>query len=172
MQNERISRRKALKVGAGGLAGAIAAGWTRPVMASVPVVRASHSPIPGGNPSIEVVKTVDNVTDLGDGNYEITGTITIENVTDESIPVTIVDVKDTVEVKSGGSDWTPVPTTEVVIPCEGQTIQEAGQTCSGPYKVIATIPPDANAARNVVEVKAQNRDKIFLYRADVPFNQG
>lgn len=170
-RGQTISRRKLLRAGAGGIAGAIAVAWTKPAIATVPVVRASHTVL-RGQPSLEVSKTVSDVQVLADdgtsATLQISGTITIENVSDEPVPVTIISVDDTVEYRSGG-DWNQAPTTEVTIPCEGETIAENG-SCSGPYTVTATVPSNYKALRNVVEVQAENRDKIFLYRAEVEFS--
>ena len=162
-----IDRRKLLRAGVSGLAGATVLAWTKPSISSARILAQGISP-GAGNPSIEVEKTVASVTDNGDGTHTISGTITITNVTDSSIPVTIERVDDHVEYRSGGS-WVVAPTTEVVMPCEGSTIPAAGQQCSGPYTVIASGLPTSGGKRNVVEVKAVNRDKIFLYRASFEF---
>ena len=166
--SREIDRRKLLKAGVSGLAGATVLAWTKPAISSVRVVAQGFTPA-AGNPSIEVDKTVTSVTDLGGGTYEISGTITITNVTDSSIPVTIESITDYVEFRSGGG-WQTAPTEAISMPCgPGTVIPAAGQQCSGPYTVRATGLPPTGGKRNVVEVRAVNRDKTFLDRASFDF---
>jgi hypothetical protein len=159
---QRVSRREVLSRGLHAGAGLAAVGWVRPSISTIDTsVQAQPTP-PGGQPSIEVTKTV--VEAIRDGSaLTLTGVITIDDVSDSPVGFTVEEIRDVVEFRIA-NQWHETPTTEVVMPCPAGTQVPPNGSCSGEYVVETIIPTDARAARNVVHVKVLFRDKDFLYR--------
>jgi hypothetical protein len=166
---KRVSRREVLSRGLHAGAGLSAVGWVRPSISSInTTIQAQPSP-PQGQASIAVTKTVLEL--IRDGSaLTVSGVITIDNVSSgPTTVVTIEDIRDVVEFRIG-SQWQENPTNEVILPCPAGTQIPPHGTCSGDYIVETIIPPNAQAARNVVHVKVFFRDKDFLHREsfDIP----
>lgn len=160
---KRVSRREVLSRGLHAGAGLAAVGWVRPSISTIDTtVQAQPSP-PQGKPSISVTKTV--VEAIRDASaLTLSGVITITNVSSgPTTVVTIEEVRDVVEFRIG-SQWQETSTNEVILPCPSGTQIPPHGTCSGDYIVETIIPPNAQAARNVVHVKAFFKDKDFLHR--------
>ena len=162
----RVSRREALSRGLHASAGLAAVGWIRPAISTVDTtIQAQPSP-PGGQPSVDVTKTV--VEAIRDGSaLTLTGVITIKDVSTPPVGFTVEEIRDVVEFRIG-NQWTENPTNEVVLPCPPGTQVPPEGTCEGDYIVETAIPPGASKARNAIHVKVFFRDKDFVYREEFP----
>lgn len=159
---KRVSRREVLSRGLQASAGFAAVGWVRPRISTISVTAGAQPTPPGGQPSVEVQKTV--VEAIRDGSaLTLTGVITITDVSDSPVGFTVEKIRDVVEFRIG-NQWQENLTTEVVMPCPPGTQVPPEGSCSGDYIVETLIPPNAQAARNVVHVKVFFRDKDFLFR--------
>jgi hypothetical protein len=163
---KRVSRREVLSRGVHAGAGLAAVGWVRPSINTIDsTVQAQPTP-PGGQPSVDVTKTVVEAIRNGD-LLTVTGVITITDVSTAPVGFTVEEIRDVVEFKIG-SQWTENPTNELVMPCPPGTQVPPEGSCSGDYVVETIIPPGASKARNVVYVKVFFRDKEFLHREEFP----
>ena len=164
---KRVSRREVLSRGLHAGTGLAAVGWVRPSISSINTT-VHAQPSPKGQPSVEVTKTV--VEAIRDGSsLTLTGVITITDVSDAPVGFTVEKIRDVVEFRIG-NQWQENLTNEVVMPCPPGTVVPPNGSCSGDYIIDTLIPPDAQAARNVVHVKVFFRDKDFLHREgfDIP----
>jgi hypothetical protein len=163
-----VSRRRFLARSAA--AGTVA--WAAPTIISLSGGRAWAQvyPEPGpGQPSIEVEKTANQSSRVGT-TVNVGGIITIRNVSSGATAVIIETITDRVEYRIRGGGWQNAPTSIISLPCPPGTSIPTGGTCSGPYSVQATVPTEATAMRNVVEVRVFFRDRTFLFREDVTFS--
>lgn len=165
-----ISRRRFLMKSAA--AGTVA--WAAPTIVSLSGGRAWAQVYPEpdpGQPSIEVEKTADQASRSGT-TVNVAGIITVTNASSGTTSVVIETITDRVEYRIRGGGWQNAPTSVISLPCPPGTNIPPGGTCSGPYSVQATVPTEATAMRNVVEVRVFFRDRTFLYREDVTFTAG
>jgi hypothetical protein len=163
---DRVSRRQALSRAFHTGAGLAAVGWVRPSISTIDTTLQAQPTPPGGQPSVDVTKTV--VEAIRDGDLlTVTGTITITDVSTAPVGFTVEEIRDVIEFRIG-NQWAENPTTEVVLPCPPGTQVPPEGECSGDYIVETVIPPGASKARNVVYVKVFFRDKEFLHREEFP----
>lgn len=162
----RVSRREVLSRSFFAGAGLAAVGWVRPSISTLDVTLRAQPTPPTGQPSVDVTKTVvEAIRDID--ALTLTGVINVKDVSTSPVGFTVETIRDVVEFRIG-SQWQEWPTNEVVMPCPPGTQVPPEGTCSGNYIVETTIPPNAQAARNVVHVKVFFRDKDFFYRQAFP----
>jgi len=186
---ERMTRRRALKAG---LAGAAVMVWSKPAIASVPVIRGHHaspfeasrqSPEEQGDPGttgspeagspeggsgstgvsgIAVTSSVVSATPVEGDTYEIVGNSAVTNTGTHKATVTGVSV--VIEQQQDGA-WVAIPTTVSAVPCQGAKLG----SCTGEFRVTATLPQGATL-RAVVEVQASSNGGTVSGRSESPFN--
>ena len=118
----------------------------------------------GPRPSVDVTKTFDAADETS-----ASGTITVCNVTDEPIDVTIEDIDDTLYYKQGRGPWTEFVDATVGGLAAGDTIP-AGECANGTWEASYTaLPAGTTTLRNEVHVWLVDRDKVFLARESFEF---
>lgn len=120
----------------------------------------------GPRPSVDVTKTFDAADETS-----ASGTITVCNVTDEPIDVTIEYIDDTLFYKQGRGPWTEFveATVEVGGLAAGDEIP-AGECADGSWEAsYDELPEGTTTLRNEVHVKLWDRAKVFLARESFEF---
>jgi hypothetical protein len=166
MEQRRISRRRAIRLGVGAAAGVTLSNavWVKPAVASVTLKHGCFASQLPGNPEVEVWKNAKVVRRLRK-NLTVSGTLKIRNVS--QFQVVVEQLVDTIQYKYRGR-WKDAPTVfRSLSGCGTASCLDAGKRCTGDYVVTAIVPLSADKFRNHVEVKLMNATKIFEYLAEV-----
>jgi hypothetical protein len=117
----------------------------------------------GPLPSVDVSKTFDAATET-----TASGTITICNVSDDPIDVTIETIDDNLFYKQGPGPWTWLATATVSGVAPGDVIP-AASCVDGSWEATYALLEGTTALRNEVNVKLVDRDKVFVARESFEF---
>jgi len=118
----------------------------------------------GPLPSVDVTKTFDAADETS-----ASGTITVCNVTDEPIDVTIEYIDDMLYYKQGPGPWTELVEATVSGLAAGDNIL-AGECAEGTWEAsYAELPAGTTTLRDEAHVKLVDRDKVFLARESFEF---
>jgi len=117
----------------------------------------------GPRPSVDVSKTFDAATET-----TASGTITVCNVSDDPIDVTIDTIDDNLFYKQGPGPWTWLVAGTVSGLAPGDVIP-AASCVDGSWEATYTLPEGTTALRNEVHVKLVDRDKVFVARESFEF---